>query len=87
MPDEQTTWTDSEVLLSAARMLESLAEELRNASRSYEDREATFAYKSAHTLDLVAITLREWAQQLMDDGFIDQLMRSEAVLRMVRPGA
>lgn len=84
MPDEQHTFDDSEVLRNAARMLESLADELRQSAGNDT---TLFAYKSAHTLNLVATTLREWAQQLSDDGFIEQLTKNEAILRMVRPGA
>lgn len=84
MLDEQSTFDDSEVLRSAARMLESLADELREAAAGDD---ALFAYKSASTLNLVATTLREWAMLLADHGFIGQLARSEAILRMVRPGA
>ena len=82
MPDEQTTWSDSEVLRSAARMLESLANELREAAGGDQ---VLFSYKSAATLNLVATTLREWASQLELEDFTDQLIANEAILRMVKP--
>lgn len=82
MPDEQMTFTDSEVLRSAARMLESLADELRGAA---DGDQALFSYKSAHTLNLVARTLREWASQLEQEGSVDSLIANETILRMVRP--
>ena len=85
MPDEQMGWSDSEVLRNAARMLESLADELMDASIRHENREATFSYKSAATLSLVGTTLRSWASQLEQEGSVAGLAANETILRMVKP--
>ncbi len=84
MHDEQTTFSDREVLRSAARTLESLADTLRESA---DGDEALFAYKSGHTANLVATTLREWAYLLEDEDFIESLVKNEAILRMVKPNA
>jgi len=84
MPDEQTSLGDSEILRSAARMLESLGDELRDAA---DGDETLFAFKSAGSLALVAETLRSWASSLERDGFVGKLTSNEAILRMVKPNA
>jgi hypothetical protein len=84
MPDEQMELSDTEILRSAARMLESLADELTEAAGSDH---VLFAYKSALTLYMVATTLRGWAVELSQDGFIQRLVRNEAILRMVKHDA
>jgi hypothetical protein len=84
MPDEQSDFSDSEVLIQAARMLESLAVELRDSAA---DDHTLFVYKSAYTLNMVAVTLREWASLVGDPSFVARLVASEALLQMVKPGA
>lgn len=76
--------TDSSELRSAAGMLESLANELREVAAGDS---TLFAYKSAANANLVATTLREWAHQLLEHGFFERLMKNEAILRMVKPSA
>lgn len=85
MTGEQMALNDSEVLRSAARMLDSLADELLDASRGHEDREAAFSYKSAATLSLVGTTLRSWATDLEQPDLVSRLLKNEEVLRMVKP--
>ncbi len=84
MQDEQTTMSDTEVLIAAARMLESLARELLEASAGNS---TLFSFKSAGTLSLVSKTLRTWASELQNEEFVGRLVANEAVLTMVRPNA
>jgi len=84
MTEEQMAMSDTEVLRVAARMMESLAQELSEASQG--DREA-FSFKSAHTLKLVSMTLRSWATELEDVEFVGRLIGNEAILKLVNPNA
>lgn len=81
--DQLTIYTDAEVLRSAARMMDSLQDELLRSDPEHE----TFAFKSAKSLQLVAHTLRRWATQLEDTGAADRLIKNEAVLTIERVDA
>ena len=82
MADEQATlFSDSEVLRSAARLMDSLRGEILESNPAREK----FAFKSAASLELVAHTLRRWAEMLEDTAAADRLIANETILKIERP--